>query len=182
MKSFGMLSLAAILVLAVARPAPTLSAQSADALFSGAKSEAQGAHKDILLVFSASWCGPCKLYERFLEDTQMKAITETAFVIVRIDVGERASDSNHANTPGGAELRSALGAEGEPGYPFIVITDPFGNPIVNSYRNGNKQMNVGYPEAPEEIDWYIAMMRRIPSISPADLAATRAWLRQHARR
>jgi thiol-disulfide isomerase/thioredoxin len=41
---------------------------SADVLFSQAKTEALNTHKNILLVFSASWCGPCKMYEHFLED------------------------------------------------------------------------------------------------------------------
>ncbi len=172
--------LAAILAFGAILASPAPAQQTAANLFASAKAEAKTEHKNILLTFSASWCGPCKLYERFLEDPQMKPITDQAFVIQRFDVGER-PNTGHSDTPGATALRSALGGVREPGFPFIVMTDENGNPIVNSYRNGDIAANVGYPAAPDEIDWYIEMLKRAaPSLSADELAATRKWLRKHA--
>lgn len=183
MASHWKLSLTAVLAFAAVLAVPALAAppETADSLFAQAKAAAESKHSNVLLVFSASWCGPCKLYERFLEDPQMKSIAEKAFVIQRIDVGEREGDPRHADTPGGGALRSALGGVGEPGFPFLVMTDGSGAPIVNSYRNGNTGDNIGYPVLPQEIDWYLEMMKRAaPSLSAEDLATTRTWLRKHA--
>ncbi|MFC6646885.1 thioredoxin family protein [Granulicella cerasi] len=156
---------------------------SANAIFEHARTEASAGHKNVLLVFSASWCGPCKLYERFLDDPKMKAITEKGYVVERIDVGERADDTKHTNTPGGEKLRSQLGAAAEPGFPFLIVTDAAGKPLVNSYLKGDKSNNIGYPVLPAEIDWYIAMLQQTaPSLSPQDLADTRAYLEGIARR
>jgi thiol-disulfide isomerase/thioredoxin len=177
------LFVATLLACASALTTPAFAAPTADALFTQGKADAAQQHKHILLVFSASWCGPCKFYERFLEDPEMKAITERAFVVERIDVGERPNDPRHADTPGGVSLRSALGGVQEPGFPFIVITDESGSPIVNSYRNGDTNDNIGYPVLPTEIDWYIEMLKRgAPGLSAADLTATRIWLKAHAPR
>jgi hypothetical protein len=176
-----MLFLVAILAFGASLAASAPAQETAPDLFARANAQAVAEHKNALSVFSASWCGPCKLYERFLEDPQMKSITEQAFVIQRFDVGERPG-SGRSDTPGGVALPSALGAAGEPGFPFIVITGGDGNPIVNSYRNGDTNANIGYPALPSEIDWYIEMLKRAaPSLSQNDLAATRAWLRKHAR-
>lgn len=176
------LVLAALAVPALAVPA-LAATPTADAAFAKARAQARQEHKDVLVVFSASWCGPCKLFERYLDDPAMQALTQKAFVIDRVDVGERPGDPHHADTPGGVQLRTALGAAGEPGFPFLVITDASGKPIVNSYRNGNTSDNIGYPVLPQEIDWYVEMLRRAaPSLSAADLDATRTWLQQHAPR
>ena len=169
-----------LLSLAVPAVAATSTAQAG---FARARAEAQQEHKDVLVVFSASWCGPCKLYERYLEDPAMHALTEKAFVVDRVDVGERPGDPHHANTPGGVQLRASLGAAGEPGFPFIVMTDASGKPIVTSYLNGDPKDNIGYPVLPQEIDWYIKMLKRAaPAFSAADLKTTRLWLQQHAPR
>ncbi len=172
-----------LLPLAVALSGSALFAQTetADSLFARARDQARSEHKNVLLDFSASWCSSCKLYERFLEDSAMKPITEKAYVVVRIDVGERANDSSHHDTPGGFQLRGSLIGKREPSYPILVITDADGKPLIDSFRNGKADANIGYPDLPEEIDWYMVMLKRTaPSLTPDEMETTRQWLKKHS--
>jgi len=185
MQSIRRILQAAILVAMLFATSTALRAQEPDAksLFAHAREQAALEHKNILLDFSASWCAPCKLYEMFLQDSGMKAIHDQAFVVVHIDVGEKPNDKKHHNTPGGEELRAALGSVGNPGYPFLVITTPEGAPIINSYINGDTKQNIGYPVAPEEINWYMKMMEKgAPKMSSNDTKAIRRLLDMIARK
>jgi len=146
-----------------------------------AKAEARAAaeHKNILLSFSASWCGPCKMFERFLEDPAIHPIMEKAFVMDRLDVGEHPTDTKHADSPGGEDLLASLGGKNT-GYPYIVMVTPGGKPIVNSLRGGAPAGNVGYPALPVEVDWFMDMLQKAaPSLTADDRATIHTWLTAH---
>ena len=161
---------------------PLASAQNAQGVLAHAEAEAAAQHKNVLLVFSASWCGPCHIFETFLTDRKTGPILSAQFAIARFDVGERKDDKKHADTPGAEDLRASLkGAQA--GYPFIVMADSAGHPIVNSYcPSGCKPPgeNIGYPATRGEIDWFMEMMRQAaPSLSQTDVKTLRGWLDAH---
>jgi thiol-disulfide isomerase/thioredoxin len=167
-------------------PAPNQGGPSAaDGILRQAESAAGAAHKNVLAVFSASWCGPCHMFEAFLHDPQTGPLIDANFVIARFDVGEHPGDPRHADTPGAVALRASLDGP-DPGYPFLVILDPAGKTIVNSYRPvkgkaPGADTNIGYPALPVEIDWFMEMLHQsAPSISPKDAATLRRWLQQKA--
>jgi thiol:disulfide interchange protein len=151
------------------------------AILDQAEAAAVAQHKNVLLVFSASWCGPCHMFEAMLTDPNAGPIIDKYFVIGRLDVGEKEKDTHHANTPGAvAYMASLKGADA--GYPFIVFLDPTGKPIVNSIRptspNGTGE-NIGYPALPVEIDWFMKMMHQgAPGISSKEGSLIDKWLHQ----
>jgi hypothetical protein len=82
-------------------------------------------------------------------------------------------------TPGGEELLKALG--GPSGLPFFAFLDEKGTPIVNSLRpgeNGKPAENIGHPDKPEEVDWFLAMVgKAAPRISREEAGTLEKWLR-----
>jgi thiol-disulfide isomerase/thioredoxin len=144
-----------------------------------AESQARSGHKNIMLEFGASWCINCKLYDRMLDNDSMHTILSRYFVFTTMDTGERPTDEHHANTPGGVAFEDSIGGK-HAGWPFLVILNADGKPIVNSYRPDPKSKtgdNIGYPVLPQEVDWFIVMLRRgAPSMSQHDLDKAHAWL------
>ncbi len=157
---------------------------SADQSLSSAKAEAARQHKDIFLVFGASWCPPCRELEAFLEDRAIRPIVEKYFVIVTLNVFEQRGKHPELNTPGAEKLVNDYGGEAG-GVPFIVFLDEQGQPVINSNRPEKgkaKGENVGYPALPEEIDWFMTMLQKsVPSLAPAEAKTIEAWLRKRSK-
>jgi thiol-disulfide isomerase/thioredoxin len=180
-----LLLLAAVFALGLSASAqPTL--PSADAVMTQAKTRAAAEHKNILLVFSASWCGPCKMFEAFLDDPKAGPIMNKFFVTARLDVGEKPGDKLHADSPGAEALRASLNGA-EAGYPFLVMLDPAGKPIVNSFCPASLKCdpageNIGYPATPPEIAWFMQMLRQAaPALLPKEADTLQTWLSQRGR-
>jgi thiol-disulfide isomerase/thioredoxin len=155
---------------------------TANELLRQAKVTANAEQKNILLVFTASWCGPCHLFEAFLKDPQIQPILARNFVPVRIAVGEEVKGKPYLNTPGGDFMRLPLAGVAQPGFPFLAVLTPKGDTIVTSNRPdapSKDEANIGYPATHAEIDWFMKMLQEsAPSMSPSETATIDHWLRQ----
>jgi thioredoxin-related protein len=159
---------------------PETGATAADVM-TATEHRAAAEHKNILLTFGASWCGNCRLFDKFLADPTIRPIIDKAFVLADLDTGEHASDTRHANIPGGEKIQNALGGK-DAGYPYIVMLDPTGKLLAGSNRPANLAHpgNIGYPVAPWEIDWFLDMLKKsAPTLTPQDTATIRTWLTTH---
>lgn len=161
-------------------PAPP---PSADQLLGQAEATAKSEHKKILVVFGASWCGPCSMFDKFLNNPQVQAALNKSFVMVHLDVGEAKGDKAHSNNPGGVEEMARLGGGGE-GYPYVAMLDDEGNWIADSKmpQDNEPGRNMGYPSGQAEIDWFMRMVKKAARDMPAaDMKTVREWLEQRSR-
>jgi len=159
----------------------------ADQVFENLKTQAVQQQKLIFLVFGASWCTPCHMQDAFMAAPEIHPILEKYFVLAKLNVEEEVGKHPELNSPGGEELLGKLGGVDDKGkiggVPFLVFLDAGGNPIVNSNRpvKGNAiGMNVGYPSAPEEIDWFMSMLHKaVPAMTVDEAGTIEKWLRKH---
>jgi thioredoxin-related protein len=126
----------------------TGSPEKAEKVLTTALQQAGGAHKTVLLIFHASWCGWCKRLDAALESAELKSIMDEHYVIIHLDVMENAAKKGLEN-PGGNEMLAKYGGA-KSGIPFFVFFDAAGKKLADS-NVMPKDQNIGYPGSPEEI-------------------------------
>jgi thioredoxin-related protein len=171
----------AIIIIVLVLALPALAQSAAENVLSEAQARAASEHKNVFLIFSASWCGPCHQLDGFLQTPDLKTIVDKYFVIANLHIAEEATKHPERNTPGSDTLLQKLTGNDpkNTGVPFIILIDPNGKPIVNSDRPvpGTSAENIGYPVLPEEIAWFMEMLKRgAPSMSAAEAQKIDAWL------
>jgi len=135
---------------------------AASEVMRAAQAEAAAGNKTILLIFGAEWCSQCKILHRFLEQPEIKAIVTKHAVIADIQTG-----ADRTSNPGAEVYEKKYGSLDQ-GYPFLLFLKADGSVIINS-RINNTGDNIGRPELPPEIKWFMTMLEKgAPTMSPAD--------------
>jgi thiol:disulfide interchange protein len=91
-----------------------------------ARKTAAQTHKRVLLDFGGNWCGDCIVLDMYLHNPQNRAILESNFVLVHINVGY--TDKN-------LDLAKKYEVPLEKGVPALAVLDANGK-LLYSQRNG----------------------------------------------
>ena len=152
----------------------------AEDVLTQAQTEATKEHKNIFLIFSSRYCGPCRELEEFLGNPKINSIITKHFVVARLPVAEESGTDHKPTSPGADELAHRYGGVWG-SIPFFVFLDSSGQLIINSNRpakNKPEGENIGYPATAEEIEWFLNMLRKgAPSITGDDLLIIETVLR-----
>lgn len=133
---------------------------------------AQAEDKRVFFIFSASWCGPCRLLAEFISKHKVELVKH--YVFVKLDV----SRDDHAQ-----ELREKYKESKSGGVPWYTILDAKGTMLITSNAPAKEtseefnNSNIGFPSEPASIDHFLTMLKSTaPRLSAESLSTLRAAL------
>lgn len=159
---------------------PTTPAESADAVLKKAQAEAKAQKKNVLVKFSASWCGWCHRLDDFLTKTDIGKKVKSQYVVVTLIVNESA-DHKDLENPGGLDVLAKLGGA-DSGIPYFAVMDPSGKTLINSNPNKEKPGNVGFPVEDFEIAHFMKMLKTTSKLTEKELAEVDTWFKANAKK
>lgn len=149
-------------------------AHTTDVIVKEALAGAANTHKNVFIIFHASWCGWCNKMDNSMNDEKLKLFFDNNYVVVHLTVDE-SKDKKGLETPGANELRKKYNGE-QQGLPYWFILDEKGNFVADSrLTSGNsepgvKATNVGCPASTEEVVYFIKVVKKTSSLNDKQLA------------
>ena len=169
-KIFLCLFLAFAVSILIAQKTPA----SADAILKEAYATASKENKKVFILFHASWCTWCRKMDSSLNDASCKKYFDDNFVIRHMTVYEDASNKK-LETPGALEFLTKYKGE-KLGLPYWVIFDAKGNLAGEAKMPtgpGEDEKSTGCPATPEEIDYFIDVLKKTATLKDDELEIIR---------
>lgn len=147
---------------------------SADAVVKEACQAAAKEHKNAFIIFHASWCGWCHQMDSIMQNNACKELFNDNFVIKHIDVLE-SPDKKALENPGGDALMKKYHGDKQ-GIPYWFILSPDGKLLADSRIKPDgadpdgSYPNAGCPAEPQEVAYFIKVLRATSSLSDKQLA------------
>jgi thiol-disulfide isomerase/thioredoxin len=147
----------------------------ADVVMKGAYAKAKAEHKNVLLMFHASWCGWCKKMTACFEDPTCSKFFDDNYVITYLDILEQ-PEKKALENPGAPDMLTSLGGDPKGGVPYWVILSPAGKVIGTSYMPhadgtaGTAKDNVGCPAEDNEVTYFTALLKKSSKLNDDQLA------------
>lgn len=153
------------------RPEPAVtpeSATTADERVAAAVAQAQREGKSVFVSVGATWCGWCAKLDELLANPTIAPILQQHFILVKLDEDK---------VKGTAAFRAANALDRSQGIPWYAALDATGKVIATSDAKAGG--NTGYPARPEEIDWFMGVLKRsAPKLDAAAFATVEGEVRR----
>jgi thioredoxin-related protein len=179
-----------LLVLAISLYNLSLQAQpagnivpSANDIMKQALAQAGKEHKNVLIMFHASWCGWCHRMDSSLNDPVCKKFFDDNFVITHLVVDE-SKDKQNLENPGANEMRTKYHGDGV-GIPFWLIFDKDGKLLADSKirKNGESEAagnNIGCPANEDEVAYFVELLKKSTRLNADQLDIIAKRFRKNA--
>jgi thioredoxin-related protein len=149
-------------------------AQNSGTIMAAAYKKAAKEHKNVFVMFHASWCGWCKRMDASMEDATTKKYFDDNYVIVHLDVQEKPEDKKLENPGADVFLKKYKGEKA--GLPFFIIMDKGGNRLGDSFFNGE---NMGCPAAETEVNAFVELLKKTSKLNEEQQQAVVARFRKN---
>jgi thioredoxin-related protein len=152
-----------------AQPVPT-----ADKIVKDAMQRAAYEHKNVFIIFHASWCGWCHRMDSIMNNAACKKLFNDNYVIEHITVMESKNNKSKENA-GGEELMKKYNGEGQ-GIPFWLVFDAKGNLLADCQVRPDgaalttKGQNTGCPATKEEVAHFVKVLKKTAKLNANQLA------------
>src|ERR1700730_9293395 len=130
MKYTKLLTIIFIHILAGTKVFSQLKVPSAEVIIKEALVEAATTHKNVFIIFHASWCGWCHKMDNSMNDEKLKPFFDKNYIVVHLTVDE-SRDKKELENPGAVELRKKYHGE-QQGLPYWFILDAKGNFLADA--------------------------------------------------
>lgn len=132
-----------------------------------AETKAGKEHKNVLVIFHASWCHWCHAMDTAINDASCKAFFERNYVIEHLTVLESKGKEASEN-PGAIEMLKKYAGDNS-GIPFWMVFDPKGNVLADSKLPSGD--NMGCPGTESELAQFKVVLNKTAKGTPAEIAA-----------
>lgn len=147
------------------QPSALVVQPSAAALLTAAEARAAKEHKNVFLIFHASWCIWCLRFDDLLNDPTLKPFFDKNYVIVHIDCLETGAKTS-MNSAGWKSMMDTYGATGQ-GIPYWLFLDPAGK-VIATCRSPfdpdpkGQPGNLGFPDnsQPKDLTYFVGLIQK----------------------
>lgn len=159
-------------------------APAADSILKEARATAAREHKNVFVLFHASWCGWCRKMDAAMNDKAVGKYFDDNYVIRHLTVYESEANKKLEN-PGALELLTQYKGN-DTGIPYWLIFDKDGKLLADSKirpEGGGLETgdNTGCPASEAELAHFVNVLKQTSSLKDAELSVIQKRFRENER-